>query len=192
MLRVLLRAAPWRALLVMTATGAATGTLALVLPVGTGARVLQMALVVTGAASACALEEPAAAVVSSCPVRRTTQLLVRAAAATVPLLVAVALALAWWVVHSVERSMLLQLGGTWALGLALAVVARRWLDEPGEVVAPALVLVLYALMNIDAVGRHLALFPLGGATPRTVHVWWLLIGTASVVLVAAVREKRWR
>ena len=192
MLRVLLRAAPWRALLALTAAGAVTGALALVLPAATGARVLQMALVLGGGAAACALEEPAAAVVGACPVRRSTQVLARSLAAAVPLLVGGSLVLLWAAAHDLERLLLLQLVGSWLLGFALAVVARARLDEPAEVVASSVVLSLLAVMHVGALGRYLVLFPLDEQVGRASRTWAVVIVVAAAGLVLAVRERRWR
>jgi hypothetical protein len=192
MLRALLRAAPWRALLALTALGSATGVLALVLPEVLGARVLQTALVLGGGAAACALEEPAAAVVGACPVRRSTQVLVRAGAASAPLATGGALVLLWSVVHGADRLLLLQLVGSWTLGFVLAVLARTRLDEPAEVAAPAVVLSLLGAMYLGAVGHHLVLFPLGEQVGRATRSWAVVLLTAVVGLALAVRERRWR
>jgi hypothetical protein len=192
MLRVLLRAAPWHALLGLTAAGAATGVLALALPVGSGARVLQMALVLGGGAAACALEEPAAAVVGACPVRRSTQVLARAAAAAAPLAAGGALVLLWSVAQSLDRLLLLQLVGSWSLGFVLALLARSRLDEPAEVAASAVVLSLLAAMYLSAVGRYLVLFPLGEQVDRATRTWWAVLGAAAGGLALALPERRWR
>ena len=191
MLRVLLRAAPWRALLALTAVGAATGALALVVPAGTGARLLQMALVLGGGAASCALEEPAAAVVRACPVRRSMQVCVRAGAASVPLLAGASLVLLWSLAHDVDRLLLLQLAGSWLLGFSLAVLARTRLDEPAEVVASSVVLALFAVMHVGFVGRHLVLFPLGEQMDRATRTWGVVMVAALVALVLAVRERPW-
>lgn len=192
MLGLLLRAAPWRALLALIAAGAATGMLALVLPAALGARVLQMALVLGGGAAACALEEPAAAVVGACPVRRSTQVLVRAAAAAAALVSGGTLVLLWSLVHSGGRLLLLQLIGSWALGFLVALVVRTRMDEPAEVAAPAVVLALLSAMYLSPVARHLVLFPLGEQVDRATRTWGWLLAAAAIGLVLAVRERRWR
>lgn len=192
MLRALLRAAPWRALLGLTALGSATGVLALVLPEALGARVLQMALVLGGGAAACALEEPAAAVVGACPVRRSTQVLVRAAAACASLATGGALVLLWSVVYGANRLLLLQLVGSWSLGFVLAALARTRLDEPAEVAAPAVVLSLLCAMYLSTLGRYVVLFPLGEQVGRATCTWAVVIAAAVVGLALAVRERPWR
>ena len=191
MLLVLLRAAPWRALLALTAAGAATGALALAVPAGTGARLLQMALVLGGGAAACALEEPAAAVVGACPVRRLTQVSARAGAASVPLLTGASLVLLWSLANDVDRLLVLQLVGSWLLGFSLAVLARTRIDEPAEVVASAMVLALFTVMYVGFVGRHLVLFPLGEQVDRATRTWVAVMLAAVVALVLVVRERPW-
>jgi len=189
---VLLRAAPWPALLALSATGVGTGVGAIVLGLtGPGVTLLQTALILLGGAAACALDEPAAAVVQACPVRRHRQLLARAIAASLPLAAGGVVLLAWAVRTPFDRVLLLELAGCWLLGFALASGARRRLDEPAEVVAPGLVLGLLAVLLIEPLGRRLELFALGGDAGRAVHTW-LVIGVAClVVLLTGVRERRW-
>ena len=192
MLPVLLRAAPWRALLSLSAAGAALGGLALLVPTGTGTRLLQMALVLGGGAAACALEEPAAAVVGACPVRRSTQVAARALAAAPPLVAGAGLLLLWSSAREVDRLLLLQLLGCWLLGFSLAVLARARLDEPAEVVASGVVLSLLAVMYVNLVGRHVVLFPLGEQLDRATRTWAVVIAAAVVAVAVAVRERWWR
>lgn len=192
MLRVLLRAAPWPALLALSATGSALGAAGVVLGGGNGLRVLQLGLVLLGAAAACALDEAAAAVVSACPVRRSVQVLARALAAGPGLVAGTALVQAWWRLEGTDSVLLAELGGTWVLGLSLAASVRRRLDEPAEVVAPLLVLTLVAVMLVDPVGRCLVLFPLGQQGERAALTWAAVAAASFLGLVLAVRERRWR
>jgi len=187
----LLRAAPWRALLGLTTAGACVGAAGVAIGTGTGMRVLQLGLVLVGAASACALDETAAAVVSACPVRRSAQVLVRALAAAPGLLVGAVLVAAWASAESLDRLLLVELAGTWLLALALAAVARHHLDEPSEVVISGLVLTLVTVILWPPIGRRLVLFPIGELGERAVRTWAAIAAGSAVALVLAVRERRW-
>lgn len=191
MLPVLLRAAPWRGLLGLTATGAALGALGLALGNGAGLTVVQLALVVLGSAAACALDEPAAAVVAACPLPRTQWVLSRGGAAAPALAVGGALVTAWWARTAVDGVLLLEGAGPWVAGFALAVLARRRLDEPAEVVAPPLVLTLVGVLLWNPLHRWVDLFPSGPGL-RTAAGWWCVVGAAVLGLALAVPERRWR
>ncbi len=188
---VLLRAAPWRALFGLVAAGVGVGASGVLLGGGSGMRVLQLGLVLLGAGAACALDEAAAAVVSACPVRRRVQVLARAVAAAPGLVLGAVLVAAWWSVEVTDWLLLVELGGTWVLGLSVAAIARRRLDEPAEVVVGGLVLSLMTVMMYDAVGRRLVLFPLGEPGGRAARTWAVLTVAALCGLVFAVRERRW-
>jgi hypothetical protein len=189
MAAVLLRAAPWPALLALSAVGAAIGGVAVLMGrAGSGPLLLHVALVLVGGAAACALDEPAAAVVDACPVGRSRRLVARSLAASVPLGTGAALVLMWWARTSVEQVQVLQLLGCWVLGFVLATVARRRLDEPAEVVAPGLVLALLSTLLVDPLGRRTALFT-GGE--RTAWTWAAVLAVAGVAVAAAVQERRW-
>jgi hypothetical protein len=190
--RLLLRAAPWRALLGLAAAGAAVGAGGLAIGGGSGMRVVQLGLVLLGATSACALDEAAAAVVSACPVRREVQVLARALSAAVGLVVGAVLAVSWWWLEATDRLLLVELGGTWLLGFALAALSRRRLDEPAEVVVSGLVLSLMTLMMYTPISRHVVLFPIGEPGDRATRTWAVVTVVAVVGLVLAVRERRWR
>jgi hypothetical protein len=193
MLPVLLRASSWRGVLALSAAAALLGAGAAAEGAsGLGMKLVQMSVVLVGGAAACALDEPAAAVVQACPTRLSRHLLVRAGIAVVPLLVGVAAVLAWWSRAVVDRMLLLELGGCWVLGFALATVARRRLDEPAEVVAAGLVLTLLTVLLVDQVGQRLVLFPSGEQLDRATRTWALLMAGCGVGLVAAVRERRWK
>lgn len=188
---VLLRAAPWRALLGLTATGAGLGAAGLALGSGAGLIVVQLALVVLGSAAACSLDEPAAAVVTACPLPRAYWVLSRAAAAAPSLVAGGALVTAWWARSAVDAVLLLEGAGPWAAGFALALLARRRLDEPADVVAPPFVLVLVAVLLWNPLHRWVDLFPLGPGL-RTAAGWWCVVGAAVACLALAVPERRWR
>jgi hypothetical protein len=188
--RLLLRAAAWPALLALAAAGAAAGIGGVLLGrTGTGLLMVQLSLVLVGGAAACALDEPAAAVVDACPVRRARRVLVRAVAGSVPLVTGAGVVASWWLRTSPHRLVLLQLLGCWLLGFALAVVAGLRLDEPAEVVAPGLMLFLVTLLLVEPAGRTVALFSDGA---RTAETWLLLAGAAVLAVLSAVRERRWR
>jgi hypothetical protein len=188
---VLLRAVSWRALLGLTAAGGATGALAVLLRSGPSLTVLQLSMVLIGAAAACALDEPAAAVVAACPVRRSTQVVLRAAAALVAVAVGAVDLLGWWARSSVDRVLLLELVGCWVLGFALAVLARVRLDEPAEAVASGVALALLSILLIAPLGRRLVLFPDDDHLARGVRTWWVVLAGCAVGLLIAVPERRW-
>ncbi|MDP9183399.1 MAG: hypothetical protein M3P04_11560, partial [Actinomycetota bacterium] len=108
-----------------------------------------------------------------------------------PLLVGVGLVLAWWARAGADHVLLLELAGPWAVGFVLALLARARLDEPADVVVPALALVLLTLVLRNPLGRWVELFPLGPGF-RTVPVWWAVVGTSAGAAALAVREWRWR
>jgi hypothetical protein len=188
---VLLRAVSWRALLGLTAAGGATGAVAVVSHSGPSLMLLRLSMVLLGAAAACALDEPAAAVVAACPVRRSTHVLLRAAAALVALAVGTAELLAWWARSSLDRVLLLELVGCWVLGLSVAVVARSRMDEPAEVAAPGLALGLMSVLLIGPLGHRLVLFPDDDQLARGVRTWWAVLGACAVGLAVVVPERRW-
>jgi hypothetical protein len=189
---VLLRAVAWRALLGLSAVAGVTGAVAILLHNGSAQLVLNLSLVMVGSAAACALDEPAAAVVGACPVPRLTQVALRAFASLVPVGVGIAVVMAWWSRGAVERVLLLELAGCWVLGVALAVLARARLDEPGEVVASGLALVLLSVLLVNPLGRRLVLFPDDDQLARGVRTWWVVIVSCAVAVVAAVRERHWK
>jgi hypothetical protein len=189
---VLLRAVAWRALLGLSVAGGVTGAAAVFAHSGPSLLVLQLSMVVIGSAAACALDEPAAAVVGACPVRRSTLVALRAFGALVPAGVGAGVLVAWWARGDVERVLGLELAGCWVLGFALAVLARARLDEPAEVVASGLALVLMSVLLVNPIGRRLVLFPDDDQLARGVRTWWVVIVGCAVAVVAVVRERRWR
>lgn len=189
---VLLRAVPWPALLALTGAGAATGAAAVALgPSGSALPTLEAGLALLGGAAACALDEPAAAVVAACPTSRSRQLLVRALGVWLPLAAGALMVMAWWVRTAVDRVLLLELVGCCVLGFALAALARARYDEPGEVVAVGLVLLMLTAVLIAPVGQRLALFATAAPTDRVVATWWVLLGASALGLVGVARERRW-
>jgi hypothetical protein len=188
----LLRAAPWRALLGLATAAAVLGAAAVALGGGTGARCLQLVLVLVGAAAACCLDEPAAAVVDACPVPRRSRLGARALASLLPAVPAT-LSLAGWAAREPFTWLFgLELLGCTVLGLTAAALARRRWAEPGEVVCPATALALLCTVLVDPLGRRVLLFPLALSSPRAVETWAVALGACVVALLAAVPERRWR
>jgi hypothetical protein len=188
-LAVLLRAAPWPALLAVSAAGATAGGVALA--AGPSLVLLQVALVVVGGAAASALDEPSAAVVRACPLGRWRQVVVRALAAAVPLGAGAVLLGGWAARQPVDRVLGLQLAGCWLLGFTLAVLARSRIDEPAEVVAPGLLLVLLTVIFVGPIGRHVPLFAPEQGLDRLTRSWVVVLVACAVALVLAVRERRW-
>lgn len=187
----LLRAAPWRAVLGLSAVGGVTGAVAVGVHGGPALVLLQLALVLLGGAAACPLDEPAAAVVSACPVPRARQVLVRAVVAAVAVVVGGGEVLAWWARNHVDRVLLLELAGCWVLGFALAVLARTRLDEPAEAAGSGVVLVLLTVLLVNPIGRRLVLFPDDAHLARGVRTWWVVLVGCAVAVVAVVRDRHW-
>ncbi|HUR15231.1 MAG TPA: hypothetical protein VM097_12150 [Mycobacteriales bacterium] len=189
---LLARAAPWRALLGLALAAAILGGVGLALGGGPGLRVLQLGLLLVGAAAACALDEPAAAVVDACPVPRVRHVIVRAVSASPALLLGGGLVASWWSLEGVNRLVLLQNAGCWLLGFTLSTLARTRIDEPAEVVVAGYGLVLVTVMLVEPIGRRLALFPMGEDSTRATRTWCVVLLASVVALVLAVRERRWR
>jgi hypothetical protein len=190
---VLLRAAPWTAVLAASGAGAVAGTLAIGFgPTGAGVMLVHLALVLVSGAAACALEEPAAAVVEACPTQSWRRLLPRVVAATAPLTVGAGVLGTWWARADVQAFQLLQLAGCWLLGLSVATLARTRMAEPAEVVAPGLVLVLLVVVLVEPVARRVHLFPVGSDPGAATRTWLVVLVLCLAVLVTVVPERRWR
>ena len=186
--RVLLRAVPWRALAGLSGAAGALALVGLLVGGALGLRVLQLAAVVVGGSAACALDEPAAAVVEVCPVSRSTRIAVRAGAASLPSLLAALVLL----LRDASALGFAQLLGCWLIGFVLAALARTRIDEPAEVAAPATVLGLVLVMFTEPVARRLVLFPLEGGTARAIRTWEAVAAVGALALLAVVPERRWR
>jgi hypothetical protein len=187
-LPVLLRAAPWHGLLALSAAGAGLGSAGGAVLTSSSLMQLHLGLVLVGGAASFAMDDPAAAVVDACPVRRSRRVAARALAATVPLGIGAALVLSWWARTTSDAGQLLQLLGCWVLGFALAAVARLRLEEPGEVVAAGLMLVLLTVLLVQPIGRRAALF---NSDDRAAWSWTVVLAGSGLALVVAVRERRW-
>jgi hypothetical protein len=190
-MRALLRAAPWRALVGLATVGSVLGVLGFAVGGATGVRCLQLMLVLLGGAAACSLDDAAASVVAACPVPHWR----RVAARSAPVLAQVLVAAGWlslWALRSeVDARLALELVGCAALGFGAALVARQWLDEPGDLVASSLILALVGVLLIDPLDRALALFALEGHPHRTWLSWGVVLVASALALTAGVPEHRW-
>jgi hypothetical protein len=177
---LLVRAGPWRGQLGLVAAGTLLGLTGLLLSGASGARAGQLACLLVGVAACYALDEPAAEVVDACAVSLRRRTAVRVLALVLSLTPAAAL----WALTGATRLLLLQLGGTALLGVGAAGLVRRWAAEPGELVAPALLLVGLSLLLVDQVGARIPLYPLGPAGEGT-YWWWLAVSTAALASLAS-------
>ena len=154
---------------------------------GTG--LLQLGYAVLGGLAARALDEPAAAVVAACPRSRVRGVALRALSFVPWLALAAALSSTHVPQH---RFLLVELVGCALVGFTAAAVARRWLDEPGDVVGPAVALTLVAALVFAPIAHRLALFPDGVVGTRTLLSWSSIAALSAAALVLVVPERRWR
>jgi hypothetical protein len=195
---VLIRAAGWPAIIGLTLCAALVGGCALTFAgaVGTSAP-LNAALALLAAAGGFALEEPAAAVVDLTPTRSVQLTAVRAVALLPPLLTGCALAL--FATHSSGPPALdlsVTLLGSSILGFTLADVARQRVDEPGAVVAVAVILLVVVTPMIGAVARHVHTVPTTdpGAPGLSSNATWAFVMAACLlaIVVTASNDRRYR
>jgi hypothetical protein len=196
---VLLRAAGWPAIIGLTLCAALVGGAALTFAgrIGTSAPLLDVAVALLAAAGGFALEEPAAAVVDLTPTRSARLTAARAAALLPPVLTGCALAL--FATHSSGLPTLdlgVTLLGSSILGFTLADVARQRIDEPGAVVAVAVVLLVVVTPMIGAVARHVHTVPT--TDPHTPglssNATWAIVMSACLLVIAvtASNDRRYR
>jgi hypothetical protein len=188
---VLLRAAPWPAIAGITCASIVTGVGTLLLPqTRLGPFVLTIAFGLLAAASAFALDEPAAEIVDVTPLGRPRRTAARAVTLIVPCgagLVVVLIAAgqdAGWPVGRLGVAVV----GNVLLGFAAAAVARRYAGQPGPVVASAITLVLVTLSLVRPLAAYVA--NAGGADASAVSSWAVVAGASVVVVLWAARDDR--
>jgi hypothetical protein len=184
MVRVMLRAGAWQAVVGLSGVAAVVGGCGAAFP-ATAAVLFPICFTLLAAAAAFTLDEPASLVVDvtpTGPVRRTgiraVALLAPLAAGALAMLAAAmrGLALPWPAAG-------LALAGNVMLGFAAACVARTRTGEPGPAVAAAVVLVLMAPILVPEAARWVRTFPAPGAGgPSSDTVWWIVLAAC----VAAV------
>jgi len=184
MVRAVLRAGAWQAVVGLSGVAVVVGGCGAAFPAA-AAVLFPICFALLAAAAAFTLDEPASLVVDvtpTGPVRRTR---IRAVASLAPLAAGAlvmltaatrGLALPWSATG-------LALAGNVLLGFAAASVARTRTGEPGPAVAAAVVLVLMAPVLVPEAARWIRTFPAPGAGgPSSDTVWW----TVLAVCVAAV------
>jgi len=197
MVRAVLRAGAWQAVVGVSGVAVVAGGCAAAFPAA-ATMLLPICFALLAAAAAFTLDEPASLVVDvtpTGPVRRTR---VRAVALLVPLaagaLVMLAaairgLALPWAATG-------LALAGNVLLGFAAACVARTRTGEPGATTGTAVVLVLMAPALEPHVARWVRTFPAPGAGgPSSDTVWWTVLVVCAVAIAISAggrRLPRWR
>jgi hypothetical protein len=154
---------------------------------GTG--LFQLGYAVLGGLAARALDEPAAAVVAACPRSRVRGVALRALSFGPWLGLAATLSIGHVRQH---RFLLVELVGCAIVGFTAAAVARRWMDEPGDVVGPAVALTFVAALVVAPIAHELALFPDGAAGTRTLLSWAAIALVSAATLAVVVPERRWR
>ena len=188
MVRAVLRAGAWQAVVGLSGVAVVVGGCGAAFPPA-AAVLFPVCFTLLAAAAAFTLDEPASQVVDvtpTGPVRRTT---IRALALLAPLtagaLVMLAaamrgLALPWSAAD-------LALAGNVLLGFAAACVARTRTGEPGPAVAAAVVVVLMAPILVPQAARWVRTFPAPGAGgPSSDTVWWTVLAACVVAIAFSI------
>jgi hypothetical protein len=185
MVRAVLRAGAWQAVVGVSGVAVVAGGCAAAFPAA-ATMLFPICFALLAAAAAFTLDEPASLVVDVTPTTPARRTGIRAVALLAPLaggaLVMLAaavrgLALPWGPTG-------LALVGNVLLGFAAACVVRTRTGEPGAAVGTAVVLVLMAPSLVPQVARWVRTFPAPGADgPSSDHVWWIVL-TVCVVAIA--------
>jgi len=152
-----------------------------------GPPLLEVAFVLLAGSAAATLDELSGRVVDVTPTGFGRRIARRSTALLLPLGVGVLLAagVALRHVRVPLGGLVVALGGHLAFGFAVAVVARRRVEEPGRWAPTAVVVTLVAAPALPQVARWVTVFPgheRAGAMSST--VFWLLAGSASLVAIA--------
>lgn len=191
MIRQLLRAGAWPAVLGLSGVALVVGGCGVAFPEA-GTVLLTIAFTLLAAAAAFTLDEPASQVVDvtpTGPVRRTG---IRALALVAPIAAGAVLILA-----GAQRGLALPwaatglaLGGNVMLGFAVACVARTRTGEPGGPVSGAVALILMAPTLLPFVGSRVSTFPASygrGLSSNT--LWWTVLAICIVAVAVSVNGR---
>jgi hypothetical protein len=154
-----------------------------------GPALLQLAFALLAGSAAATLDESSGPVVGVTPTGFGRRVGCRAAALVLPLAVGETLVAGVTLQHGHPPvgELVVALGGYVAFGFAVAVVARRRIEEPGRWAPMAVVVTLVAAPALPQVARWVTFFPgrdRSGAMSST--TWWLLVGGASLAAIVVV------
>ncbi|MEU4242380.1 hypothetical protein [Actinoplanes sp. NPDC026619] len=190
MVRSMLRAGAWPAVLVISGAAVLMGGCGVAFP-ATATALLPIAFTLLAAAAAFVLDEPASLVVDVTPTGPARRTGIRAVALLAPLGAGAALLLAGALrgLTLLWAPTALALAGNVVLGFAVACVARTRTGEPGPRASGAVVLVLLVPTLLPAVARRVSTFPPGGDGLSSNAVWWsvLVAGGAAVAVSVSGR-----
>jgi hypothetical protein len=160
-----------------------------------GPALVQLAFALLAGSAAATLDELSGPIVSVTPTGFGRRVARRAVALLLPLAVGVGLmtGVARRHMHLPLSALIVALGGYLAFGFAVAVVARRRVEEPGRWAPTAVTVTLVAVPVLPQLARWVTFFPgqeRSDALSST--AWWLLAGGASliVIVVAAATADR--
>jgi hypothetical protein len=152
-----------------------------------GPPLVQLAFALLAGSAAAGMDEPSGQVVNVTPTGFGRRVGRRAVALSLPLAVGATLVagVALRHVRLPLGGLMVTLGGYLAFGFAVAVLARRRVEEPGRWAPTAVVITLVAAPALPQVARWVTFFPgqeRSGAMSST--AWWLVAGGASLVAIA--------
>jgi hypothetical protein len=196
MVRAVLRAGAWPAVVGVTGVAVVVGGCGAAFPAA-ATMLFPVCFALLAAAAAFTLDEPASAVVDVTPTGPARRTSIRATALLAPLaagaLVMLAAAIRGLTLPWAATG--LALAGNVLLGFAAACVARTRTGEPGAAAGTAVVLVLMTPALVPQVARWVRTFPAPGAGgPSPDHVWWTVLAVCVAAIAIAVggrRAPRW-
>jgi hypothetical protein len=192
MVRAVLRAGAWPAVVGVSGVAVVAGGCAAAFPAA-ATMLLPICFALLGAAAAFTLDEPASLVVDVTPTTPARRTRLRAVALLAPL-TAGALVLLTAAIRGLALPWAaagLALAGNVLLGFTAACVARTRTGEPGAAAGTAVVLVLMAPSLVPHVARWVRTFPaLGAGGPSSDPVWWTVLAVCAVAIAIAVDGRR--
>jgi hypothetical protein len=192
MVRAVLRAGAWPAVVGVSGVAVVAGGCAAAFPAA-ATMLLPICFALLAAAAAFTLDEPASLVVDVTPTTPARRTQIRAVALLAPL-TAGALVLLTAAIRGLALPWAaagLALAGNVLLGFTAACVARTRTGEPGAAAGTAVVLVLMAPSLVPHVARWVRTFPaLGAGGPSSDPVWWTVLAVCAVAIAIAVDGRR--
>ena len=192
MVRAVLRAGAWQAVVGVSGVAVVAGGCAAAFPAA-ATTLFPICFALLAAAAAFTLDEPASLVVDVTPTTPARRTRLRAVALLAPLTVG-ALVLLTAAIRGLALPWTgagLALAGNVLLGFTAACVARTRTGEPGAAAGTAVVLVLMAPSLVPQVARWVRTFPaLGAGGPSSDPVWWTVLTVCVVAIAIAVDGRR--
>jgi hypothetical protein len=188
MVRAVLRAGAWPAVVGVTGVAVVVGGCGAAFPAA-ATMLFPVCFALLAAAAAFTLDEPASLVVDVTPTGPARRARIRAVALLAPLaagaLVLLAAALRGQALPWAAAG--LALAGNVLLGFAAACVLRTRTGEPGAVAGTAVVLVLMAPSLVPQVARWVRTFPVPGASgPSSDPVWWIVLAVCMAAIAISI------